>query len=111
MSTLLGCPIDEDLATQAQALVDKIRAADGEIGDTGQITAVISRLTEASLDYYFTRPVRELGGGRTVTGIVTMGNRGAVQVIRRGLKQVMNRFNREQILRVADYLEDSFYET
>lgn len=110
MATLLGCPVEESLANEAMALVEEIRAQNGDMDDVGRITAVISKLTEASLDYYFTRPVRELGAGRTLMGIVAVGNRGAQKVLRGGMAQVMARFNQQQILQVADYIEECFYE-
>lgn len=110
MATLLGCPVDDALADQATALVEQIRACNGDMDEVGRITDVITRLTEASLDYYFTRPVRELGAGRTLQGIVAMGNRGAIKVIRGGMQQVLSRMNRQQILQVADYIEECFYE-
>lgn len=110
MATLLGCPIDETLADEATGLVAEIRACGGDMDDTSRITDVISKLTQASLDYYFTRPVRELGAGRTLLGVVAVGNKGALKVIRGGMQQVMSRFNQQQILQVADYIEECFYE-
>ncbi len=110
MATLLGCPVDEALADEAMAMVEEIRACNGDVDDVGRITNVISKLTEASLDYYFTRPVRELGAGRTLLGIVAVGNRGAQKVLRGGMQQVLTRFNQQQILQIADYIEECFYE-
>lgn len=110
MATLLGCPVDDALADEATAMVAHIRACDGDVDDVSDITALISKLTEASLDYYFTRPVRELGAGRTLLGIVAVGNRGAQKVLRGGMQQVLSRLNQEQILQIADYIEECFYE-
>lgn len=110
MATLLGCPVDDSLADEAAELVEDIRAQQGDIDDVGRVTAMIAKLTEASLEYYFMRPVRELGGGRTLQGVVSMGNRGAQKVLRGGMQQVLSRFNQQQILQVADYIEECFYE-
>ena len=110
MTTLVGCPVPDNLADEAMALVDRIRACDGDMQDVSEITDVICRLTETSLDYYFTRPVRELGAGRTLLGVVNVGNRGALKMIRGGMQQVLSRLQSDQILQVADYIEECFYE-
>lgn len=110
MATLLGCPIDAALADEAAELINEIRENQGAVDDVGKITAVIAKLTSTSMDYFFTRPVRELGAGRTLLGVVSVTNRGAVKVIRGGMQQVLSRFNEQQILQVADYIEESFYE-
>jgi len=110
MATLLGCPVEDELADEAMSLVRDIRACEGDMDDVGRITKVIAKLTETSLDYYFTRPVRELGASRTLLGIVSVGNRGALKVIRGGMQQVMSRLKQQQILQVADYIEECFYE-
>lgn len=103
--------MDDALAEEALGLVAEIREADGDFADKRRITSVIGKLTESSLDYYFVRTVRELGAGRAMTGVVTVANRCAVQAIRKGMQQVIGRFDQNQTLRMADYIEQAFYET
>lgn len=98
-----------ELARRARTVAAAIRS--GELGPKrhAEVVALLSEVTEASLRWFFERPVEELGGGPTLRATVRLGASGATRAIRLGLGRVLPRIRQDRWCRIADYIEESIH--
>ena len=102
--------IPDELAEELQELVAEVRAAERPSRHAGDGADLILRLTEACLDDYFLRSVRQLGLGMMSESAVRLGLRTASGGIALFVRRLAGGMSDEQVLKLADLLEAKLFE-
>ncbi|TAM11237.1 MAG: hypothetical protein EPN72_03945 [Nevskiaceae bacterium] len=107
MNAEVRSEISPELAAQALRMADDIRS--GRLGPErhAEVVALIGKLTETTLEWFFIRPLDSLGVGFALRSAVKLGLASASRAIRIGFGQVIPKIHRDHWTKLADYLEES----
>ena len=106
----IAAPIPQEMAEEMDDLLRRIRSAEKPSRLSREGADVIMRLTEVCLDYYYLRSVKALGLGTVAYQATRMGLKTAVSGISVFVKQSSRMMNDEQVLRLADLVEELILE-
>lgn len=108
MTTILGCEISPELATEARAVVEGLRA--GEKMPNRRIVELVYEMTRESLERQFLEPAEAIGAGSRLMKFIEMSVHGSLKAVHMGLKRVIPKLRPDQLLLVADFIERSLHE-
>ena len=106
----VGAPIPPALAHEAIALVAAMRDGSLPHSETERVIKVVVRMTGASLEYYFVRPVDVLGLGMTARKVANFGTSSMVKTLNFGLGKMLHRVSHKQWLQIADLIDEALIE-
>lgn len=106
----IASPISSEMAKELDDLLIRIRASEKPSRLSRDGADVIMRLTETSLDYYFLRSVKALGLGTVAYQATRMGLKTAVTGISVFVKQASRMMSDQQVLKLADLVEELILE-
>lgn len=78
---IVGCPVPEPLSARTRQMIDDLRAHPQDV-ERGDVVDLVVELTDASFQYHFVRPLKDLGVGFTIRKGIDVGLKGAVRVVR-----------------------------
>ncbi len=110
MPVYFAAELPSDLAADVRSLIDRVRDAPHPAAHAREGVAMILRLTEANLDYYFARSVRLLGLGTLSEATVRVGLRTALGGIGMFVRGLSGSLSDEQVRRLADLLDGMLLE-
>ena len=111
MRNLVGAPIAAEIAADALRVIEDIRAGRLTPRESHRVVAVIARMTEASMHHFFIVPSKAFGLGLTLSSIVEWGANSSVKVIGAGLKRVIPKLRDAQLRQLADFLDESLFDS
>lgn len=105
---IVGCPINADLSSRTEKMISDLRNAPGEV-PRGDVIDLVVELTEASFQYHFVRPLKDLGVGFATRKGIDVGLMGAVRVIRSSMQKVIKAMDDSNYAKLADFLEQAYF--
>jgi len=103
----LGFPLSDNLKARVEAVVAEVKAASNRRQHALKLFQVISDLSDEGLDYYFIQSLKRAGLGRikmiAVENALAVGKK-AILTVGKGIIKAMND---EQLLIIANVIEDS----
>lgn len=110
MSTLIHSPMPDTLAATARRIVGEIRAGRYDDENREPVIELVGDLTKHILDYAFIRTTREMKLGLASRGIVDIGIRSAISVVRTSLNKIIPKLDESQLRQVAGFVEEAMME-
>ena len=109
-SSHIAFPIPEDLRDETLSLIEELRESDDHAGFADQLIDVVDRISDHGMRYFFIYPVKLVGLGavtiKTLEVAIQTGKRAVMAVSR----QIARRLDRDQLLRIADFLESIVFD-
>lgn len=110
MRNLVGATIPPQLAAEALRIVEDIRGGRLTPKDSERVVKVIVKMSETVMHFFFMRPTEAFGVGMTLRGIVQFGVSSALKGISYGLGKIVPKLNQQQLLQLADFLDEALYD-
>ncbi len=111
MRNLVGAPLPPEMAEEALRIVKQIRA--GQLGprDSQRVVDTVGQITDVVMRHFFIDSTRSFGLGPTLHRVVELGVGGVIKTIRLGLKRIVPKLSQTQLRQLADFLDQSLYDT
>ena len=108
--TLLGTPLSDDLAAEAERVTALLRSDAPRAEKTEEVDDLIIRLVQAGIDAHFHAPARLFGLSTFLVKIIDVAAATTLGALKAATRRVLKGLSDEQLVAVADEIEDRLYQ-
>lgn len=110
MRTLVGTPISDDLAAEAERVTDLLRSDAPRDRKIEEVDELIVRFVEAGIDAHFHGPARTFGLSVWFVKIIDVAAATTLRALKTAARRVLKGLSDEQLTALADEIEGRLYQ-
>ena len=107
---LLGTPISDDLATEADEVAALLRSDAPRAEKIDRVDELIFRFVQTGIDAHFHGPARLFGLNALLIKVIDLAAATTLRALKTATRRVLKSLSDEQLRDVADELEDRLFE-
>jgi hypothetical protein len=109
-SSHIAFPIPEDLRNETLSLIAELRESEDHAGYADQLIDVVDRISDHGMTFFFIYPVKLVGLGAVTVKTLQVAIQSAKRAVMAVSRQIARRLDRDQLLRIADFLESIVFD-
>jgi hypothetical protein len=98
-------PIPDELRDETMDLITELRESDDHAGFADRLIEVVDRISDHGMQYFFIYPTRLVGMGPVTIKALDVSIQTGKKAILTISRQIARRLDRDQLLRIGDFLE------
>lgn len=107
---LLGTPISDDLANEAEQVAALLRSDAPRDEKVDRVDDLIFRFVETGIDVHFHGPARMFGLNMLLVKVIDLAAATTLRALKTATRRVLKSLSDEQLSGVADEIEDRLFE-
>ncbi len=107
---LLGTPLSDDLAAEAERVVALLRSDAPRAEKVGAVDALVYAFVRVGIDVHFYAPARLFSLSPLVTKVIDVAAGATLRALKSAARRVLKGLSDAQLREVADEIEDRLYQ-
>lgn len=108
--TLLGTPLSNDLAAEAERVTALLRSDAPRREKIAEVDDLVIRLVQVGIDAHFHGPARLFGLSTLLVKIIDVAAATTLRALKTATRRVLKGLSDEQLVALADEIEDRLYQ-